>query len=225
MKRMAIILVFVAVVAVLVGIAWWVVGRSAWQPPAPVRPALPEIAQTEPVSAAGGKAALEAPLFWTSRAPVESGEVKVEVAPESEMSRMRLMAVLESGGQRVALLQRADRSVLKLDSAEPNPDWRLESFDGVTAVFVSRDGQRVERPLEKTPGSSTTPPRSKPAVGRSAAARPAPSRSVPRDRPLSAARPHAESGARPSGLGFLAIPAPSQLVSPAFPPDASVRGA
>ena len=224
MKRMAIILVFVAVVAVLVGIAWWVVGRSAWQPPAPVRPALPEIAQTEPVSAAGGKAALEAPLFWTSRAPVESGEVKVEVAPESEMSRMRLMAVLESGGQRVALLQRPDRSVLKLDSAESSQDWRLESFDGVTAVFVSRDGQRVERSLEKTPGSATAPPRSQPAVG-GAAARPAPIGSVPRDRPLSASRPHAKSGARPSDSGLLTIPGPSQLVSPAFPPDALVRGA
>ncbi|NCU67433.1 hypothetical protein GWK50_16545 [Acidovorax sp. 210-6] len=58
----------------------------------------------------------------------------------------RLMAVFESGKERVAVLQRKDGSVFKISVAsEP---WKLQSFDGRKAYFVAADGQRAERPLE-----------------------------------------------------------------------------
>ncbi|MBS0392342.1 MAG: hypothetical protein JSS19_15930 [Proteobacteria bacterium] len=69
---------------------------------------------------------------------------------EQEINQSRLTAVFESGRQRIALLQRPDGSPLKLTS-DTKP-WRLESFDGRKALFVSEDGaQRVERPLEAGP--------------------------------------------------------------------------
>ncbi|MBV7428772.1 hypothetical protein KW843_00725 [Acidovorax sp. sif1233] len=69
------------------------------------------------------------------------------------MTQSRLTAVLESGLQRVAILQRADGTTLKI-TGETKP-WRIESFDGRNAVFLSADDQRVERPLEA--GSAAAP--------------------------------------------------------------------
>ncbi|MEZ5718454.1 MAG: hypothetical protein R3E55_08370 [Burkholderiaceae bacterium] len=46
----------------------------------------------------------------------------------------------------MAILQRPDGSPLKI-TTESTP-WRIESFDGRKAVFVSADAQRIERPLE-----------------------------------------------------------------------------
>ncbi|MBL7088008.1 MAG: hypothetical protein ISS20_04270 [Acidovorax sp.] len=62
------------------------------------------------------------------------------------MTQSRLTAVLESGGERVAILQRADGSTLKI-TAVTQP-WRIVSFDGRKAVFASADEGQVERPLE-----------------------------------------------------------------------------
>ncbi|MBI3103017.1 MAG: hypothetical protein HYY98_15920 [Burkholderiales bacterium] len=63
-----------------------------------------------------------------------------------ELLQSRLMAVFESGKERVAVLQRQDGSVFKIGAVtEP---WKLQSFDGRKAYFVAADGQRVERPLE-----------------------------------------------------------------------------
>ena len=163
MRRTWTLLLALAAMALLAALAWWLLGRSAWRPPSPIKPALPEIAAVERTAGSHGKSALQAPLFWSSRTPVEVGEAeKKESAAEAELSQLRLMAVLESGGQRVALLQRPDRSVLKLDSAQPEGEWRLESFDGLVAVFVSGAGQRVERPLERA--SSAPPGRPAPAA-------------------------------------------------------------
>ncbi|RQO82559.1 hypothetical protein DBV10_08895 [Acidovorax sp. FJL06] len=62
------------------------------------------------------------------------------------MTQSRLTAVLESGGERVAILQRADGSTLKITAA--TQPWRIVSFDGRKAVFASADEGQVERPLE-----------------------------------------------------------------------------
>ena len=175
MRRAGTLLMVVGAVAVVIGIAGWLLGRARWQPPAPVKPALPEIAVVQASPTALGQHALKSPLFWSSRAPVEAGEASAEpAAAESEMAQLRLMAVLESGGQRVALLQRPDRTVLKLDSAQPEGEWRLESFDGLVAVLVSTKGQRVERVLERTnaapvaqPGQKAPSVRSGPSPGNS----------------------------------------------------------
>ena len=152
MKRLWTLLFALAVLALTAGVLWWLLGRSTWRPPAPMRPSIPEVAPLPVVSGAQGTNARLKPLFWSSRSPVEVSEAapNPDVAI-SEMSQMRLMAVIESGGQRVALLQRPDRSILKIDSALPEGEWRLESFDGAVAILVSAGGERVERPLDQAP--------------------------------------------------------------------------
>lgn len=152
-----------AALAVVAGGVWWALGRSAWRPPTPVKPALPAIALASEGGGAQIRNALQKPLFWSSRTPPEVlSDAAPSAEPESELAQMRLMAVLESAGQRVALLQRPDQSVLKLDSASPEGDWGLQSFDGLVAVFVSRTGQRVERPLEGGGAASAAPKRGAP---------------------------------------------------------------
>ena len=94
MRRTWTWLLAAALLAVLAGLAWWWVGRSAWRPPTPIRPALPDIALVQDGAAVQVKAALDSPLLWSSRAPVETPEAAPEKAPESELAQLRLMAVL-----------------------------------------------------------------------------------------------------------------------------------
>lgn len=122
----------------------WRIERDNWQPPRAKLPELPSVAAL-PVSVVPlSKQSLERPLLWSSRRPVLVGDKKAGLAQELEQSR--LMAVLESGAERVALLKRADGSVMKINTT--SSPWRLESFDGRKAVFVSPDLLRVDRPLE-----------------------------------------------------------------------------
>ena len=88
--------------------------------------------------------ALERPLLWTSRRPTGAGDPKGGMA--QELMESRLTAVFTSGKDQLAVLQRKDGSTLKL-GADSKP-WRIESFDGRKAQFVSADDARVERPLE-----------------------------------------------------------------------------
>ena len=198
MRRIWGLLLALALFAVAIGGAWWLLARASWRPPASIKPALPEIAAMSGFEMPQGRHALERPILWSSRAPVEAAEATPEAAPESEIAQLRLMAVLESGGQRVALLQRPDRSVLKLNSAAPEGDWRLDSFDGLVAVFVSGTGQRVERPLERT---GATPAAARPGPSAGAPSRPAPGAAVQ-------AR-QATAGERPAPHPRAAVPAPS----------------
>lgn len=133
--------------AALAGSAyWWQSEKDRWNPPPPLKPDLPKVEPVPPPLRIRAKQALERPLLWTSRRPVVVEEKKT--APVSELMQARLTAVLESGAQRVAILQRPDGSTLKI-TGETKP-WRVESFDGRNAVFLS-DDQRVERPLEAGP--------------------------------------------------------------------------
>ncbi|WP_255577456.1 MULTISPECIES: hypothetical protein [unclassified Acidovorax] len=97
-----------------------------------------------PVIKVRAKQAVERPLLWASRRPVAVEEKKTSLV--TELLQARLTAVFESGKERVAILQRPDGSTLKI-TGETKP-WRVESFDGRKALFVSADDQRVERPLE-----------------------------------------------------------------------------
>jgi len=139
--------------AALAGSAyWWHTQKDAWTPPPARLPDLPKVeAMPAPVPAIA-KQALERPLLWSSRRLAETGDKKSGMA--QELAQARLMAVLESGKERVAVLQRKEGGTMKI-TAETKP-WRLESFDGRKAVFLSADEQRVERPLE--PGNPPPAP-------------------------------------------------------------------
>lgn len=141
----------VALVALMGSTFWWQAEKDRWVPPAARRPDLPTVAlMPEPVRVVA-KQALELPLFWVSRRPVDVGEKKNGAA--DELVKSRLTAVFESGKERVAVLQRADGTTLKL-SNETKP-WQMESFDGRKAIFVSADNQRVEKYLEASPPAAT----------------------------------------------------------------------
>ena len=213
MKRAWLILMALAAFAIVASVAWWLVARSSWRPPVPIKPALPESIAMGDFAAPQSKHTLEMPLFWSSRAPVEEGEMKADAAPASEIAELRLMAIFESGGQRVALLQRPDRSVLKLDSANPEGDWRLDAFDGLVATFVSTSGQRVERPLERVGATAAAP-----------AARPvAPPRGGPGAAGGSQPPGAAAGGIRPEARPRPAVPAPASSggLHPAKPAPAA----
>lgn len=133
-----------AVAALAASAYWWQAEKDRWTPPEARRPDLPKVEslpQSVPVRA---RQAVERPLFWVSRRPLDVDDKKGSLA--RELTQSRLTAVLESGGQRVAILQRADGSTLKI-TTETQP-WRIVSFDGRKATFVSADDGRVERSLE-----------------------------------------------------------------------------
>lgn len=123
---------------------WWQAEKERWTPPPPRKPDLPKVEPMPEAIKIRAKQAVERPLLWTSRRPVAVEEKKTSVV--TELMQSRLTAVLESGKDRVAILQRADGSTLKI-TGETKP-WRIQSFDGRKALFISADDQRVERPLE-----------------------------------------------------------------------------
>ncbi len=137
-------------VAVAASAYWWNAEKERWTPPQARKPDLPKVEPMPPAIKIRAKQAVDAPLLWASRRPVVVDEKKTSLV--TELLQARLSAVFESGKERVAILQRPDGSTLKI-TGETKP-WRVESFDGRKALFVSADDQRVERPLE--PGSAAT---------------------------------------------------------------------
>lgn len=139
-----------ATVAVGVSVHWWQSESDRWVPPQARRPDLPKLEPMPQPVRVNARQALERPVFWSSRRPMEIEDKKSSLSRELSLSR--LTAVLESGHERVAILQRADGTVFKI-TGETQP-WRIESFDGRKAVFSSADAGTVERPLD--PGSPST---------------------------------------------------------------------
>ncbi|MFT3813729.1 MAG: hypothetical protein QM740_10150 [Acidovorax sp.] len=132
-----------AVAAVAAAIGWWQMQKDRWSPPPALKPDLPQIEPMPAPAPFTAKQALARPLLWTSRRPSPVDEKKDGMA--QEITQSRLTAVLESGRERVAVLQRANGTTLKV-TTETAP-WRIQSFDGRKAVFVS-GSQSVEKPLE-----------------------------------------------------------------------------
>ncbi|WP_265655696.1 hypothetical protein [Verminephrobacter aporrectodeae] len=146
---------------------WWHSERNSWRAPAARRPELPSVEPMPQPARASVHQALERPLLWSARRPVQTDEKPGGLA--RELTQSRLTAVFESGRERVAVLLRADGSSFKI-TGQTRP-WRLENFDGRTAGFVSADGERVERLLEPgaptpraDPRRPTEPPRSVPPL-------------------------------------------------------------
>jgi hypothetical protein len=134
---------------------WWHAEKDRWTPPVPLKPDLPKVEPLPQHERVRARQALERPVLWTSRRPVEVDDKKNSQA--REITQSRLTAVFESGPERVAILQRADGSTLKVTS--DSKPWRIESFDGRKATFVSADDGRVVRPLEAgNPPAAKTPP-------------------------------------------------------------------
>lgn len=146
---------WLAVAALAASAWWWQTEKDAWRAPVARNPELPAVAEIPAPPVFHAKNALERPLLWASRRPTGSDEPQGGMA--QELMQSRLTAVIASGKDQIAVLQRKDGSPLRL-SGESKP-WRIESFDGRKAVFLSVDQQRVERPLEH---AATAEPR--PAV-------------------------------------------------------------
>ena len=141
---------------------WWQAEKDRWTPPVPLKPDLPKVEPVPQHERVRARQALERPVLWTSRRPVEVDDKKNSQA--REITQSRLTAVFESGPERVAILQRADGSTLKVTSA--SKPWRIESFDGRKATFVSAEKGRVERPLEAGPPEAAKAPPGGPLMNR-----------------------------------------------------------
>lgn len=133
---------------------WWLAEKDRWTPLLPRKPDLPKVEPLQQHARVQARQALERPVFWSSRRPIAVEEKKNSMS--NELMQARLTAVLESGRESVAILQRADGTTLKI-TAQSSP-WRIETFDGRKATFVSADNERVDRPLEAgTPAMSKKP--------------------------------------------------------------------
>lgn len=155
------------IVAVAASAFWWNAEKDRWSPPPPRKPDLPRVEPMPDAVRIRAREAVERPLLWTSRRPIAVDEKKSGMA--NELMQSRLTAVFESGNERVAILQRADGTTLKLTGA--TKPWRVESFDGRKALFLSADNQRVERPLEA--GNAAPPPTARPGIAAERVRRPA----------------------------------------------------
>lgn len=144
---------WVAVAALAASAWWWQTGKDAWRAPPARKPELPAVADIPSPPVFRAQHALARPLLWTSRRPSGADDPKGGFA--KDLMQSRLTAVFASGKDQIAILQRKDGSSLKL-GADSKP-WRIESFDGRKAVFVSADQQRVERLLEHVSGPEPKP--------------------------------------------------------------------
>lgn len=167
MTRPWLVVLWLAAAALLASAWGWHARRDAWQPPPALAPQLPSLVALPAPEAAPMRVSLARPLLWPARRPIEQGAAKN--GPESELAKARLLAVVSSGKEWIALLARPDGSALKL-TTQTRP-WRIEAFDGRNATFVRQDGgQRVERPLEhaapSSPAASAPPPAARAAQKR-----------------------------------------------------------
>ncbi|MFN9727605.1 hypothetical protein [Acidovorax sp.] len=137
---------------------WWLAEKDRWTPPPPRKPDLPKVEPLEQHARVLARQAIERPVLWSSRRPIVVEEKKTRTT--NELMQARLTAVLESGRESVAILQRADGSILKV-TAQSSP-WRIESFDGRRATFVSADNERVDRPLESGAADRARSPAARP---------------------------------------------------------------
>ncbi|MCO5103543.1 MAG: hypothetical protein M9919_05995 [Burkholderiaceae bacterium] len=142
---------WLAVLVLLACAWWWQIGKDAWHAPSPRLPELPALADIPTPPAFHAQQALQRPLFWTSRRPVSEGDSKGGFA--RDLMESRLTAVFTSGKDQIAVLKSKDGRTLKLGT--DSMPWRLESFDGRRAIFVSADQQRVERLLEYAPSAES----------------------------------------------------------------------
>lgn len=162
-------LVPLMVAAALAGAGyWWMQEKERWVPPVALKPDLPKLEALPTPTTVQAKQAEARPMLWSSRRPPEQVEKKSNIA--NELMEARLSAVFESGKIRIAVLQRPDGAPWKITS-DTSP-WRLESFDGRKAVFLSKDGQQVERPLEAGGAAPASGRGGVPVSPRAAAPRP-----------------------------------------------------
>ena len=147
MRKIGLAVFLLAVAIVLASVLVWLRQRNAWQPPPPLKPELPLAMELPALANPPLAAALAQPLFWPSRRPNPVAPAAGK-GPKDELDDAQLTAVLQAGPHRIALLRQKDGSPLKVsDNSRP---WRIESFDGRKAIFVSNRGQRAERLLEAT---------------------------------------------------------------------------
>lgn len=145
MSKRGLILFVLALALVVASALVWLRQRAAWQPLPPLKPELPRVAGLPAPGKPVIDTALAQPLFWPSRRPNPVVKADAE-APKSELDDTRLTAVLRAGESQIAILQQKDGTAMKLSNH--STPWRIESFDGRKAVFVSNGDQRVERSLE-----------------------------------------------------------------------------
>lgn len=126
---------------------WWFRDHALWVPP-PTK--LPAVDPVQPLPADAGasiSAAMERPILWSTRRPPVIKKQDDRVV--DEINKSSLLAVLQSGPQQIALLRAPDGRLIKY-SSQTQP-WRLESFDGRQASFVTAEGQRATRALQSVP--------------------------------------------------------------------------
>lgn len=153
------IIVLLAAAALAVSAWGWHARKNAWQPPPARLPQLPSLPALPTPEAADMHSSLARPVLWPARRPPEQGSRKSE---DPELAKARLLAVVSSGKDLIALLARPDGSALRLTSS--SQPWRVQAFDGRTATLVhSGNGQRVERVLERQAQPSPAAPAAKAA--------------------------------------------------------------
>ena len=134
---------------------WWQAEKDRWTPPAPLKPDLPKVEPLPQHERMRARQALERPVFWTARRPVEVDDKKNSLA--RELTQSRLSAVFESGRDRVAILQRPDGSTLKITAdtnvlvralVRDDPQQAQTATDALLSASLVAVALRATRPIQ-----------------------------------------------------------------------------
>jgi hypothetical protein len=126
---------------------WWQRDHTWWRAPAAKRPDVPVVTQLPAEPPPALAEAIARPLLWSVRRPPRARTQEDRLL--EELNRSNLLAVVQSGPRRIALLKGPDGDVRRYD--DQSHPWRLEAFNGREGTFVGPDGQRVVRPLQAPP--------------------------------------------------------------------------
>lgn len=164
-----------AALLALLALLWWhpVV---QWALPEPALPAVDQVHLTVDATPASAAATARArPLFWSSRRPPPPPEAgSAQAVP---LAQAKLLAVLEGGAQRIAIVRFPDGHTARIATTPGADGWRLTAFDGRTARFERPGGGTVALRLEAAPAAAAKSPAK--AVAPAPQAKPAPSKDKP----------------------------------------------
>lgn len=166
----------------LITVVFMVLHRQThWQVPAPIPPALSQLADAKFLTAFDRTAQMfplitQRPLFWPSRkpAPIKSEEPVVETMPDALM-QAQLLGTFVSGSSSGAILRvGTKKEVIRMMVGDSYKGMSLTSVSPVSAEFTDAAKKKRTLTIDVAKQSNTPPPVSAPPIGAQAEVQHAP---------------------------------------------------
>lgn len=144
--------------------------QVAWQAPAAIDPAVPEVATLPSASLSPPEQLLARPLFVPDRKPPPPPPPPKAEPPPDPMASVRLFGVI--GGETAGIIAQVDGAVKRVMIQQNIGAWKLSAIDGRKVTFVregeSRDLLLAYSPLGAAPVLAGAPMARAPGAGVSA---------------------------------------------------------